>query len=82
MTRRNLLLSVGGLVTLAVAALGAILASPMTDRPDCPGKIVCPLTGELVCKDRCPLNAASAKEASAPAADELPACCQAKNERR
>jgi copper chaperone CopZ len=26
------------------------------DRPDCPGKIICPLTGDLVCKDRCPLG--------------------------
>lgn len=24
------------------------------DRTDCPGKIVCPITDELVCKDRCP----------------------------
>ena len=23
-------------------------------RADCPGKIVCPQTGELVCRDRCP----------------------------
>ncbi len=26
------------------------------DRADCPGKIKCPLTGELVCKDQCPLT--------------------------
>jgi hypothetical protein len=25
-------------------------------RVDCPGKIVCPLTGQLVCRDRCPLH--------------------------
>ena len=24
-------------------------------RPDCPGKVECPLTGELVCRDQCPL---------------------------
>ena len=24
-------------------------------RPDCPGKVECPLTGEQVCKDQCPL---------------------------
>lgn len=24
------------------------------NRPDCPGQIRCPLTGELVCVDRCP----------------------------
>ena len=26
------------------------------DRRDCPGKIICPLTGDLACKDRCPLG--------------------------
>ena len=26
------------------------------DRLDCPGKIICPLTGYLVCKDRCSLG--------------------------
>lgn len=40
---------------LAVVALGAMrLAATSTERPDCPGKIVCPLTGELICRDRCP----------------------------
>jgi hypothetical protein len=29
------------------------------ERPDCPGKIICPLTGEPVCKDRCPLGTTS-----------------------
>jgi len=24
-------------------------------RPDCPGKIVCPITGQEICKDECPL---------------------------
>ena len=24
------------------------------DRVDCPGKIVCPRTGDLVCRDKCP----------------------------
>jgi hypothetical protein len=24
-------------------------------RPDCPGEVECPLTGEQVCKDQCPL---------------------------
>lgn len=42
------------------AALGAVAlpssALPREERPDCPGKMVCPLTGELVCKDRCPLD--------------------------
>ena len=24
------------------------------ERPDCPGKIVCPQTGQLICRDQCP----------------------------
>lgn len=41
--------------TIAASGLGAFgLASQGTQRADCPGKIICPLTGELVCRDRCP----------------------------
>lgn len=43
------------------------------DRPDCPGRIVCPLTGELVCRDRCPLAPGAAKEE-----ESLPDCCRGK----
>lgn len=46
-----------GLTTALVAAssVGAIgLVSQHTTRTDCPGKIECPLTGELVCRDQCP----------------------------
>jgi len=25
------------------------------ERADCPGKIICPITGEEICKDQCPL---------------------------
>lgn len=40
---------------IAASSLGAIgLASQQTARADCPGKIKCPLTGELVCRDQCP----------------------------
>ena len=42
---------------VAIAATAyAISSSSSTDRADCPGKIVCPLTGDFVCKDRCPLG--------------------------
>jgi hypothetical protein len=34
------------------------------ERADCPGKIVCPITGELVCADRCPAGQRSAVAAS------------------
>lgn len=50
------------MLVLSLAALGIVrLTKVYADRPDCPGKIICPLTGELICKDRCP-----AKDASRP----------------
>jgi hypothetical protein len=45
-------------VGLAVAAY-AVTARVSADRPDCPGKIVCPITGKLVCKDQCPARDAN-----------------------
>lgn len=39
-------------------------------RSDCPGKITCPLTGELVCKDECPLGEANET------APRVPDCCR------
>lgn len=52
--RRNFtLLSIALLAVGGVAALGT-LSSATSERADCPGKIVCPLTGELVCRDQCP----------------------------
>ena len=38
-------------------AIGGCATAVVTQRDDCPGKIVCPQTGELVCKDQCPLGA-------------------------
>lgn len=61
---------------IAASGLGAFtLASHGTQRADCPGKIVCPQTGELVCKDRCPLGEQYTAEQPA----ELPACCRLRN---
>ncbi|MGE3108374.1 MAG: hypothetical protein AB7G11_03865 [Phycisphaerales bacterium] len=31
-----------------------------TERADCPGKIVCAITGELICADRCPAESGMA----------------------
>jgi hypothetical protein len=31
------------------------LASSGPRRADCPGRIICPITGDEVCRDRCPL---------------------------
>ncbi len=53
MTRKTFITLIA--TTIAATSLGAIgLVSQTQDRPDCPGKIVCPITGELVCRDRCP----------------------------
>ena len=50
------------LVSLAMGVLAASLgygvSSTDNDRPDCPGRIVCPLTGQEICADRCPADAA------------------------
>lgn len=66
----HLLLSTLGLA--AVAAFAAAGGSTPVDssRPDCPGQIVCPQTGEPVCRDRCPLGDGTAEEAA------VPDCCR------
>lgn len=56
LTRRNLLSA--GVTALAATALGASglagASKSATPGAACPGKIVCPLTGELICRDQCP----------------------------
>ena len=47
-------------IALATAALalllgGTVLAFSIPGAGDCPGTITCPLTGDEVCKDQCPL---------------------------
>ena len=42
-----------------------------TSRSDCPGKIVCPLTGDEVCADRCPVDTENVPTAPSKTADEL-----------
>lgn len=51
-TTKLSLLSLGGLVLVAASALGIAAAS--SERADCPGKITCPLTGDVICRDQCP----------------------------
>ncbi len=71
------------LLTLAVLILigggVAIAASGTNDdalkdpnRADCPGLIECPLTGDMICADECPLNSA------AEADGDVPPCCKDK----
>ena len=49
------------------------LSAANSERPGCPAKIVCPLTGKLVCKDRCPLNANAVADAGR--VTTRPSCC-------
>ncbi len=58
--------TVAAVLVLTGGAFAYRLAFASGERPDCPGKIVCPLTGELVCRDRCPLGAGGAKSETAP----------------
>lgn len=57
-------------IALAVLALtGGVFAYRAATRPDCPGKIVCPLTGEIICADKCPAQTTTVSV-------EVPACCK------
>ncbi len=47
-----------------------------TERLDCPGKIVCPLTGELICVDQCPVGEAKTRSI---AAEPEYCCCSPKD---
>src|SRR2546426_28535 len=53
MTTKPVLLTLGALMLVGLG--GLVFARANADRPDCPGKIECPLTGEIVCRDQCPL---------------------------
>ena len=46
------LLSLGGLALATAGAFG--IARAASDRAECPGKITCPRTGEVICRDQCP----------------------------
>jgi hypothetical protein len=55
---------------------GASMAVASAERADCPGKIVCPITGELICADECP--AGSVGTAGQTLAASIPSCCAPK----
>lgn len=69
--RRRALFKLAAL-TLVLGAGFYVLpsASEHLARPDCPGTIVCPITGRVVCIDHCPLGAKESDEIS------RPACCR------
>ena len=70
--------SVWSAVLLGVVGTGAgayaLAGSGQTGRPDCPGTVVCPLTGKIVCRDRCPLGADQSKTAESEPAAPAPCC--------
>lgn len=61
-----------GAGTVAVLSPAKTEATAVVDasRPDCPGQIRCPLSGELVCRDRCPANGQQV-----PTGATVPECC-------
>ncbi|MCH7814317.1 MAG: hypothetical protein IID40_09890 [Planctomycetes bacterium] len=52
-THRKLILAVVSMAGM-VAVAGIVLAQGRVERQDCPGKITCPQTGEIICRDQCP----------------------------
>lgn len=79
MTRRTIMATtVTGLA--AATALGAYMSRPsQIQREDCPGKIICPITGELICADECPAEAVTTIELPVANASGVPACCAGKD---
>lgn len=71
MTMKMALIGLGGLVLAAASTFG--FAAAKMERADCPGKIVCPLTGKLVCRNQCPVAAKATSVETA-----VPTCCQKK----
>lgn len=62
---------VGGGVALAASGTSEeVLKDP--SRADCPGMIECPLTGEMICADECPLNNEAKSDG------DVPPCCKDK----
>lgn len=52
---KSVSLLLAALAMLSAVSLGAVsLVTGSAERIDCPGKISCPQTGQLVCRDQCP----------------------------
>lgn len=64
----------GGVALAATGGNDDILKDP--NRADCPGLIECPLTGDMICADECPLNNGEKAEDNATA--DVPPCCRDK----
>ncbi|HVT58911.1 MAG TPA: hypothetical protein VHR45_10965 [Thermoanaerobaculia bacterium] len=44
------------IATATLLGLLALAYSAQSSRHACPGKVVCPLTGQTICADQCPLH--------------------------
>jgi hypothetical protein len=53
--KKTALWTAAAIVVLTGGLSAYRLAFASGDRPDCPGKIICPITEEEICKDQCPL---------------------------
>ena len=74
--KRKILGAAGVLLAFGVSVAAYGVSGVGSARSDCPGKIDCPVTGEPVCRDRCPLDATA--ETNADKQADVPACCQRK----
>ncbi len=54
MKRVNKILLLSAIAVIGLVTLAGIVLAQSSRRPDCPGKITCPLTGQEVCRDKCP----------------------------
>lgn len=72
--KRTALWTAAAAVVLTGGLFAYQLAFASGGRADCPGKIICPITGEEICKDQCPLGAEKAKDAA------VPDCCRGKKQ--
>lgn len=62
------------LVALSLVLAAGLYVFPSVsgsqEKPDCPGTIVCPISGRIVCIDRCPLRETGSEESH------RPGCCR------
>lgn len=75
MTRSKKILAATATGIAAAGSAGAVSAlagGQAATRADCPGMIACPITGELVCIDRCPIETDAA---AVPLAEVPGTCC-------
>ncbi len=55
MMRRHKALTLAAALAVGfIAVTGIVFAQSRGQRADCPGRITCPLTGEEICRDKCP----------------------------